>query len=116
VAFSIVDITFCDPKKSLLRLKLTVLNAHLWQDNRGLLSQLVEEEVGLWTTDVGDEQITSSKVCSSFACSSIQTMRAEIYLLYDDCQSLEGNVNNIDSSKHPRFILMLVLRFLLDGM
>ncbi|KAG0563115.1 hypothetical protein M758_8G005000 [Ceratodon purpureus] len=34
------------------------------EDNRGLLSQLVEEEVGLWTTDVGDEQITSSKIDS----------------------------------------------------
>lgn len=34
------------------------------EDNRGLLSQLVEEEVGLWTTDVGDEQITRSKIDS----------------------------------------------------
>lgn len=34
------------------------------EDNRGLLSQLVEEEVGLWTTDVGDEQISSSKIDS----------------------------------------------------
>jgi hypothetical protein len=29
------------------------------------LSQLVEEEVGLWTTDIGDEEIISSKVGSN---------------------------------------------------
>lgn len=37
------------------------------QENKGLLSLLVEEEVGLWTTDIGDEQITSSQV--SLPCS-----------------------------------------------
>jgi hypothetical protein len=47
------------------------LGLHLWcriaclclQENRGLLSSLIEEEVGLWTTDIGDEQITSAQVC-----------------------------------------------------
>jgi hypothetical protein len=33
------------------------------EENRGLLSSLIEEEVGLWTTDIGDEQITSAQVC-----------------------------------------------------
>lgn len=64
------------------------------QDNRGLLSQLVEEEVGLWTTDVGDEQITSSKVCSNLSSLSIaKLLRVEILI------SLVVNSIQIDSDE-----------------